>query len=146
MIRPYESRDLADLKRIHNRSGLPPNCWPNIDDKLYTVRIVAEENGRAVQGGFVKLTGEAYVLVDHDHADPESRWKTLQDLIIRGLHDAARPMAATCPHCHTLFPIVKGLEDVSCWLPPSLERAFWPRLKSLGFEKSPWQCCTALLK
>jgi hypothetical protein len=121
MIRPYTNWDLDTIKRIHTQSGLPSNCWPDVEKSLYQVRIVAEENRRVVQAGFVKITGECYVMVDHDYATPEKRWEVLQELIINGLHQAAILDL-------TKQPIV-GLEDVSCWLPPSLEKQFWPRLK-----------------
>jgi hypothetical protein len=138
MIRPYNSWDLEALKRIHAKSGLPANCWPNLENSLYQVRVVAEENHHPVQAGFVKITGECYVMVDHHYATPEKRWEILQELVIHGLHQAAQVDLSKSR--------ITGLEDATCWLPPSLEKQFWPRLKSLGFEKSPWQSYTAVLK
>jgi hypothetical protein len=130
LIRIYEESDFDAVKEIHLRSGLPPNCAPNPANKLFITKIVADEDGQIVQAGFVKLTGEAYVLVDHKFGTPEKRWDILQSLVIRGLHDAG----------------ARGLSDVSCWLPPSLEQSFAVRLKALGFEKSPWNSYTAILE
>jgi hypothetical protein len=139
MIREFNALDGSQLKAIHMKSGLPPNCWPNLDNPLYIVKLVGSENGRVVQGGFVKLTGEAYVLVDHNFDTPERRWEILQELTVKTLHEAAKPQFGT-------LALANGLEDVSAWLPPALVKSFWPRLKSLGFEASPWQSYTALLK
>jgi hypothetical protein len=130
VIRPYTKADLDAVKQMHQQSGLPPNCMPDLTSELFTVKIIAEEKGEAVQAGFVKITGEAYILIDHDFATPERRKEIMESLVIRGLFNSAQ----------------RGFEDVSCWLPPNLEKSFAPRLKDLGFEKSPWQSYTAVLK
>jgi hypothetical protein len=130
MIRPYGKEDLAAITRIHAQSGLPPACCPNPANDLFVVKVVADEKGKVVQAGFVKITGEAYVLVDHEFGTPDQRLEIMESLVIRGLYNAA----------------MKGFEDVSCWIPPLVEKSFAPRLKALGFERSPWQSYTAILK
>jgi hypothetical protein len=139
MIREYNKLDERTLRDIHLRSGLPPNCWPNLDNPLYIVRLVDVEGNRVVQGGFIKLTGEAYILLDHDYDTPERRWQILQSLTVKSLFEAGQPKFGS-------LALSNGLEDVSAWLPPSLVKSFWPRLKTLGFEPSPWQSYTAVLK
>jgi len=140
MIREYNALDEKSLRAIHVRSGLPANCWPNLNNPLYIARLVdVEENNRVVQGGFIKLTGEAYLLLDHDYDTPERRWDILQKLTVKALFEAGQPRFGS-------LALSNGLEDVSAWLPPSLVKSFWPRLKSLGFEPSPWGSYTALLK
>jgi hypothetical protein len=139
MIREYNKLDERTLRDIHLRSGLPPNCWPNLDNPLYIVRLVDVEGNRVVQGGFIKLTGEAYILLDHDYDTPERRWQILQSLTVKSLFEAGQPKFGS-------LALSNGLEDVSAWLPPSLVKSFWPRLKTLGFEPSPWQSYTAALK
>ena len=130
MIRNYENSDLEEIKRIHSLSGLPQNCLPDPTQKQFVVKLAAEEQGRVVQAGFVRLTGEAYVLVDHRFSTPELRWEILQSLVIRGLHDAGK----------------KDLTEVTAWVPPKLAESFEPRLKALSFERSPWPSFTAILK
>jgi hypothetical protein len=139
MIREYNALDEKALKEIHIRSGLPANCWPNLSNPLYLVRLVDTEGNRVVQGGFIKLTGEAYLLLDHNYDTPERRWQILQDLTVKALAEAAQPRFGS-------LALAGGLEDVSAWLPPPLVKSFWPRLKSLGFEPSPWASYTALLR
>jgi hypothetical protein len=146
MIRAYEQKDFETIKRIHQSTGLPPNCFPDARQPLFTVKVIAEECGEVVQAGFVKLTGEAYVLVDHHFSTPENRLAIMESLVIRGLHEAALAQEVTCQHCKNVIGVRPGLEDVSCWLPPGMEKSFWPRLKVLGFEKSKWQSYTALLR
>jgi hypothetical protein len=146
MIRAYEQRDFDQIKRIHQSTGLPPNCFPDARRPLFLVKLIAEERGEVVQAGFVKLTGEAYVLIDHKFSTPEDRLAIMESLVIRGLHDAAMPQSVTCSECKATIGARPGLDDVSCWLPPGLEKSFWPRLKVLGFEKSKWQSYTALLR
>jgi len=130
VIRPYDARDFEAIKKLHAKSGLPSVCFPDLQSRNLVVSIV-RENGRGVtQAGFVKLTGEAYVLVDHDSETPQERWAELGELIAQGLAGAA----------------AYGLDDVSAWLPPELEKSFGPRLESLGWIRSPWRNYTALLR
>jgi hypothetical protein len=130
VIRDFKPSDLEVLRDIHRKSGLPPNCWPDLSDPLYIVKIVQEEKGHVVQAGFVRTIGECYVMADHDYATPERRWEIMQELIISGLHAAGE----------------KGIRDCSCWLPPSLDKSFGARLKSLGFQPSLWPCYSIILK
>jgi hypothetical protein len=130
MIREYEPRDLEALKRIHSRSGLPTSCMPDLQSNLFCVKLCAEKSGQVVQAGFIRLIGEAFVLVDHTCENPGERWKTLTDLTMRALAEAH----------------IAGLESVSAWIPPEVEKSFGPRLMDLGWIKSPWQSYTALLE
>lgn len=130
MIRTYKPEDILAVTKMHADSGLNPTCMPDLLNPNFVVRLVADEGGKPVQAGFVKLTGEAYVLVDHNHATPQERNSLLGDLIAHGLSRAA----------------AYGLEDVSAWIPPELEKSFGGRLKDLGWNKSPWACYSALLR
>jgi hypothetical protein len=130
VIRPCTPADLDRLKQIHQHSGLPPNCFPDLTNPLVCVKLCAE-NGRGItQAGFIKLTGEAYVLVDHEVGEPKERWTTLQELTAAVLSEAS----------------IRGLDDVTAWIPPSLEKAFGQRLIDLGWIKSPWPSYSALLR
>jgi hypothetical protein len=122
--------DLEQVTALHARSGLPSVCLPDLANPLFFVKVVAESEGKVVQAGFVKLVGEAYVLVDHEFGEPGERLSILESLVTQGLAAAS----------------AKGLSDVSCWLPPPLEKSFGPRLKALGFIRSPWPCFSALLE
>lgn len=128
-IRPYTEADLAAIKRMHIDSGLPLNCFPDLTNPNFKVRIIADHRGKAILAGFVKLTGEAFILVDHSYAVPGKRLDALEQLVAFGLAEAAK----------------KKLDDVSAWLPPEVEKAFGPRLEDLGFVKSPWPSYTAVL-
>jgi hypothetical protein len=130
-VREYKPADFEAIKRIHASSGLPETCLPDLTNPLFFVKVVADDQGKVTQAGFVKLTGEAYILVDHSHGLAQERWSVAQSVVNHGLAAAAK----------------KGLSDVSCWLPPMLERSFGDRrLRELGFIKSPWPCYTALLE
>lgn len=121
-IRSFTMGDLEAVRRMHEQSGLPLNCMPNLENPLFFLRKVVEDNGRVALGGFLKMTAEAFVLVDHSHESPEWRWQALQKLTAATLAEATR----------------KGIEDVTCWPPPVVENSFGPRLIDLGFTRSPW--------
>lgn len=129
-IRAYSDADFAAIRRLHEKAGLPSNCFPPLANPNMIVKLVAEHDGRIVQFGGVKLTGEAFVLADHSEGTPQERWDIMQRLIASGLRRAADA----------------SLDDVTCFVPPELEKSFGPRLESLGWVRSPWPSWTALLK
>jgi hypothetical protein len=130
LIRAYQPRDWEAIRRMHAESGLPDVCLPDMVSRLMVVKIVAEENGKVVQFGGVRLTGECFSLLDHAWATPETRWDAMQLLIAHGLSKAAD----------------YGLDQVSAWLPPGVQESFGPRLEAMGWIKSPWPNWTAILK
>lgn len=131
MIRQYNVSDYDALKKIHAASGLPANCFPNLRSPLNVVSLCATgSKGQVTQAGFIRLTGEAYVLVDHEAGKAQERWQSLQELVAKALASAAQ--------C--------GIEDCSAWLPPEVEKSFGPRLMDLGWIKSPWPTYSVLLR
>jgi hypothetical protein len=130
VIRLYEDADFAAIKRLHEKAGLPPACLPDCKNPNFIVKIVAENGHGIAQAAFVKLTGEGFILVDHESGTPQERLATLESLVTRGLNDAA----------------TWGLDDTSAWLPPEIEKSFGDKLKALGWIKSPWPSWTALLR
>jgi hypothetical protein len=130
VIRSFSSDDSESLARIHEANGLPLTCLPNFDDPLYVVRQVVELDGRVALGGFIRLIGEAYLILDHDAGTPEERWQAL-----RALCDSVEAAAR-----------LRGLTDYSCWVPNELVKSFAPRLKEMGFVQSPWVCFSRVLE
>lgn len=140
IIREYEGPDLGPLMRIHTANGLPDNCFPEIlitDKKtqrlvlnpLFVVREVGVEGEERAIAGFVKLTGEAFVIVNHEVGTPEQRWEWLQ-----AITDRVEKLAWA-----------RGLDELTCWIPPDLVDSFEKRLKDLGFDRSPWVSFTKKL-
>jgi hypothetical protein len=130
IIRVYEDRDFDQVKRLHESSGLPAVCMPDLQSPLFCVKLCAEKQKRITQAGFLKLTAEAFVLVDREAGTPGERWATLQELTAATLAEA----------------YARGLDDVTAWVPPALEKGFGRRLIELGWIRSPWQSYSALLR
>ncbi len=65
----------------------------------------------------LRLTAEAYLLLDPRTGTPRQRWQWLL-----ALHEATRRDAWQ-----------RGLEDVHAWLPPPIARKFGRRLERLGW-------------
>jgi hypothetical protein len=70
----------------------------------------------------LRLTSEAYFLLDPRAGTPRDRWQALLML-----HEAARTDAAR-----------RGLADAHAWLPPQVANAFGRRLARLGWFREPW--------
>lgn len=138
-VRLYTDDDLEAVQRIHTANGLPPACLPEcckrdkdgnpINAPLFFMKKILEHDGKVSMASFLKLTAEAFLFVDHEHGDAEWRWLALQKLTASVLSEAAK----------------KGVEDVTAFVPPDLNRSFGERLIALGAIKSPWQSYSFLL-
>ncbi len=145
LVRPYEETDLAELKRIHSAQNFP-YAFPDLQNPLFLTKIVLTD-GENVAPGFspalihdaalkpacagrsgatkdnvlgavlLRLTAEAYLLLDPGSGTPRERWQSLL-----ALHEAARRDAWQ-----------RGLEDVHAWLPPAIANKFGRRLTKLGW-------------
>lgn len=67
----------------------------------------------------LRLTSEAYLLIDPHSGTPQERWERIVALQAAAAHDA----------------YAKGLSDVHCWLPPRIARTFGRRLATLGWRR-----------
>jgi hypothetical protein len=121
-IREYTSDDLDALRAIHARQGFD-YALPDLSDPRFISKIVLsdEEAGeeRIVGAALLRLTSEAYLLLDPKFSTPRERWVALLALHAATEWDAWR----------------RGLEDVHAWLPPGLERKFGKRLERLGWVR-----------
>jgi len=143
-VRAYEQRDLDALKRIHAGQGFE-YAFPDLNNPLFVTKLVLveEKAGRfaepcqdgapratggapaeereAEQGivgaALLRVTAEAYLLLDAKVGTPRERWNWLL-----GLHAATERDAAA-----------RGLEDVHAWLPPEISAKFGKRLAKLGW-------------
>lgn len=127
-IRPYEARDLEALKAIHETNNLPDVCMPETANPLFVVRQVVELQGKVALSSFVKLVGEAWLLIDHKAAPPATLWHAL-----RCLADTMEMAARK-----------RGLEECTVWIPPEA-KGFGKRLEQMGFIRSPWQSYTRII-
>jgi hypothetical protein len=73
--------------------------------------------GKTIGAAFLRLTAEAYLLLDPRAGTPRERWQWLL-----ALHAAAERDAWQ-----------RGLEDVHGWLPPPIAKKFGKRIARLGW-------------
>jgi len=147
-VRAYEERDLEELKRIHAEQGFG-YAFPDLGNPLFLTKLVLVEEGagreeasreetmdshscrdgapgtagaptgKIVGAALLRLTAEAYLLLDPEAGTPRARWEWLL-----GLHGVTEREAAR-----------RGLEDVHAWLPPEIAGKFGKRLTRLGWVK-----------
>jgi hypothetical protein len=123
-IREYTPADLMRLEEIYNRQGFEYD-FPELDDPIYPVKLVVENgSGRPDMALALRLTTEAYLLVDPAAGGPLEKWDKFQ-----ALHRAAERAAAEL-----------DLDDVHCWLPPTIAKRFGRRLERLGWQRNLWPC------
>jgi len=137
LVREYRESDLTQLRGIHAEQGYD-YALPDLSNPLLVTKLVltgdlssppseadpkssrvTEHVPRAtiIGAAFLRLTAEAYLLLDPRAGTPRQRWQWLL-----ALHAAAERDAW-----------VRGLEDVHAWLPPPIAKKFGKRLARLGW-------------
>ena len=133
MIRTFTAAAIPEMIRIHEQSGLPVDCLPDLYinvqpekvemNALFVVNAVKEVDGKIAMMSFLKVRSEIYVLVDHNVGTPEERWEWLKEINAHMAEEARK----------------KGLDQVTAFLPPELDKAFGKRLEEMGYVKGLWQ-------
>lgn len=127
IIREFEQRDFARLKKLHDECGFDYEL-PDLGGPLIVVKRAVEDEGEIQAAGFLRLTTEAFLLMNAKWRTPGWRWMALN-----ALHEAAKTAARAM-----------GIEDANVWLPPEIERPFGRRLMAMGWSKDkPWATYTA---
>jgi hypothetical protein len=131
LIREYTENDLGTLRSIHSAQGFD-YVLPDLSNPLFVTKLVLADAEPVRQKGncqletgatkvfgaaFLRLTAEAYLLLDPKAGTPRERWQWLL-----ALHAAAERDAWQ-----------RGLEDVHAWLPPPIAQKFGKRLARLGW-------------
>ena len=116
LVREYQESDLAQLRAIHAAQGFDYTL-PDLSNPLFVTKKVLARDGAIVGAAFLRLTAEAYLLLDPCAGTPRERWQWLL-----ALHAAAERDAWQ-----------RGLEDVHAWLPPPIAKKFGKRITQLGW-------------
>jgi len=118
-VREYNESDLEALRKIHAAQNFPYE-FPDLANPLFLTKIVLTDGDREEKilgAALLRLTAEAYLLLDPAAGTPRRRWQHLL-----ALHAAAQQDAWA-----------KGLEDIHAWLPPRIAKTFGRRLQRLGW-------------
>jgi hypothetical protein len=121
LIREYQERDLEELRAIHASQGFD-YALPDLRNPLFVTKLVLTTPGakrEIIGAALLRLTAEAYLLLDPRAGTPRERWQWLL-----ALHAAAERDAWQ-----------RGLEDVHAWLPPPIARKFGKRVERLGWVR-----------
>jgi hypothetical protein len=116
LVREYQESDLAQLRAIHAAQGFD-YALPDLSNPLFVTKGILADDGNILGAALLRLTAEAYLLLDPRAGTPRERWQWLL-----ALHDAAARDAWQ-----------RGLEDVHAWLPPPIAKKFGKRLARLGW-------------
>ncbi|MGC1418032.1 MAG: hypothetical protein WA817_22280 [Candidatus Acidiferrum sp.] len=134
LIREYRESDLAALRAIHAAQGFDYPL-PDLSNPLFVTKLVLSEpasegsdakrdlqsrrDEKIIGAALLRLTAEAYLLLDPKAGTPSERWQWLLGLHAATERDAWR----------------RGLEDVHAWLPPPIARKFGKRIAQLGWRR-----------
>jgi hypothetical protein len=137
-VREYRESDLAALRVIHASQGFAYPL-PDLSNPLFVTKLIlsdSEANSAAGQASpgdttnsapqekiigaaLLRLTAEAYLLLDPKAGSPRQRWQWLLQLHAATERDAWQ----------------RGLEDVHAWLPPPIAHKFGKRITQLGWNR-----------
>jgi len=135
-IRAYTVGDLEALRAIHASQGFEYPL-PDLNNPLFVTKLIlsdtnqtetSEKNSGAktkppqekiIGAALLRLTAEAYLLLDPKAGTPRERWQWLLQLHAATERDAWQ----------------RGLEDVHAWLPPPIARKFGKRITQLGWSR-----------
>jgi hypothetical protein len=135
-IRQYQESDVSALRAIHAAQGFD-YALPDLTNPLFVTKLVltqdaaadsasayaTQRNDKILGAALLRLTAEAYLLLDPKAGTPPERWQNLLTL-----HAAAEREA-----WH------RGLEDVHAWLPPPIAAKFGKRITKLGWiQDNTW--------
>ena len=139
LIREYTAADVDALRAMHAAQGFDYTL-PDLSNPLFVTKLIVEDHvvgarhassvlearpaslqghseRRIVGAALLRLTAEAYLLLDSRAGTPRDRWNWLLALHAAAERDAWR----------------RGLEDVHAWLPPRVAARFGKRLERLGW-------------
>ncbi|HEY2823078.1 MAG TPA: hypothetical protein VGJ06_18685 [Candidatus Acidoferrum sp.] len=116
-VREYKESDFAQLKAIHASQGFD-YALPDLSNPLFVTKLVlTDDNEKILGAALLRLTAEAYLLLDPKSGTPRGRWQSLLALHAATHRDAWQ----------------RGLEDVHAWLPRPIATKFGRRLRRLGW-------------
>ena len=141
LVREYTVADLDALLALHAAQGFD-YAFPDLGNPLFVTKLVLTDAGqenvvipsearnlsstaddgktaRVLGAALLRLTAEAYLLLDPRAGTPRERWRALLTLHAAAERDAWR----------------RGLEDVHAWLPPRVAARFGRRLERLGWRR-----------
>ena len=123
LVREFRESDLNTLREMHAAQGFAYE-FPDLRDPLFVSKVVLAERGadggeRITGAALLRLTAEAYLVLDPRDASPRERWERIQTLHAATEQDAWR----------------RGLSDVHAWLPPPITHKFGRRLERLGWVR-----------
>jgi hypothetical protein len=122
IVRQMKQEDVPQLERIHAAQGFEYS-FPKLDDPLYFIKLVGEDDGRIVNAGIAHLTAEIFFLADLSAGSARQRFDNFVTLEREGCRVAYHQ---------------GGLSDLHCWLPPEVARPFGRRLMRLGWKRPLW--------
>jgi hypothetical protein len=106
----------ADREEASQEGALPIGRGAPVDEERQALR----GSGQGIVGAsLLRLTAEAYLLLDPKAGTPRERWEWLLELHAATEQEAAR----------------RGLEDAHAWLPPEIAAKFGKRLMRLGWVR-----------
>lgn len=141
-VREYRESDLAVLRAIHAAQGFEYPL-PDLKNPLFVTKMILLEDSppgfagaegaaitadvakpappqeKIIGAALLRLTAEAYLLLDPKAGTPRERWQWLLQLHAATERDAWQ----------------RGLEDVHAWLPPPIASKFGKRITQLGWNR-----------
>ena len=122
MTRKWTEDDTLQVMEIHQEMGIPYQM-PDVSNPLFAIkRVLVDDRGKIIGAGAIKPVGECFLWV-RPSMMPIFRARAVKRLTAEGMLLAGQ----------------SGLDELTAWIHPEVEREFGRPLTKLGFVMSPWR-------
>lgn len=125
--RDWNPEDAEKIREFHDSLNLGYH-FPNVASPLFCIKRLVEDEKGIAAGGAIKLFGEAFLWV--------SPWRSTDEKK-SAMHELSGEMRQEA--------VKIGLDELSAWIPPQIERGFSPELLNMHWRPSPWRSWSTVL-
>jgi N-acetylglutamate synthase-like GNAT family acetyltransferase len=117
LVRDARVEDIASIAAIHEAMGLDYRM-PNLESPLFLIQKVVETDGKIIAASALKVEAETYLWVAPELSAREK---------VDAMYQMQPQMVAEAWE--------KGIDQIVCWVPETVEKKFAKRLRAMGFSR-----------
>jgi len=117
VVRDAMPEDIEQIRAIHEAMALDYRM-PNLESPLFLIQKVVETDGKIIAASALKVEAEAYLWVAPTLSAREK---------VDAMYQMQPQLVAEAWE--------KGIDQIVCWVPETVEKKFAKRLRAMGFSR-----------
>jgi hypothetical protein len=117
VVRDAMPEDIEQIRAIHEAMGLDYRM-PNLESPLFLIQKVVETDGKIIAASALKVEAETYLWVAPELSAREK---------VDAMYEMQPRLVAEAWE--------KGIDQIVCWVPETVEKKFAKRLRAMGFSR-----------